>query len=42
MKLKSDLKIKNDPGGFWYRGEYKVKKSKAMPEFGATFNLGPR
>lgn len=40
MKLKSDVKIKKDPGGFWYRGEYKVKKSKAMPEFGATFNLG--
>ena len=36
-KVKSDVKIKKDPGGFWYQGEYKVKKSKMMPEFGATF-----
>jgi hypothetical protein len=40
MKVKSDVKIKKDPAGFWYRGEYKVKKSKTMPEFGASFSLG--
>jgi hypothetical protein len=40
MKVKSEVKIKKDPGGFWYRGEYKVKKTKTNPEFGATFNLG--
>jgi hypothetical protein len=39
-KTKSEVKIKKDPGGFWYRGEYKVKKTKTSPEFGATFNLG--
>jgi hypothetical protein len=39
-KAKSEVKIKKDLGGFWYRGDYKVKKGKTNPEFGAGFALG--
>jgi hypothetical protein len=40
MKAKSEVKVKKEPGGFWYKGEYKVKKTKTNPEVGATFLLG--
>jgi hypothetical protein len=40
MKTKSEVKIKKEPGGFWYKGEYKVKKTKTNPEMAATFLLG--
>jgi hypothetical protein len=40
MKAKSDVKIKKEPGGFWYKGEYKVKKTKTNPELAATFLMG--
>jgi hypothetical protein len=40
MKAKSEVKIKKEPGGFWYKGEYKVKKTKTNPELGAIFLLG--
>ncbi|HVZ72425.1 MAG TPA: DUF1579 family protein [Polyangia bacterium] len=39
-KAKSEVKIKKQPGGFWYVGEYKIKKSKTMPGFEGTFVLG--
>ena len=39
-KTKSEVKIKKEPGGFWYKGEYKAKKSKTSPELAATFLLG--
>jgi hypothetical protein len=40
VKAKGEVKIKKEPGGFWYKGEYKIKKSKAMPALEATFLLG--
>jgi hypothetical protein len=40
MKTKSEVKIKKEPGGFWYKGEYKAKKTKTNPEIAATFMLG--
>jgi hypothetical protein len=40
MKAKSEVKIKKEPGGFWYKGEYKVKKTKTNPELAATFLMG--
>jgi hypothetical protein len=40
MKTKSEVKIKKEPGGFWYKGEYKAKKTKTSPELAATFMLG--
>src|SRR5207344_278075 len=40
MKAKSEVKIKKEPGGFWYKGEYKVKKTKTNPDLAATFLLG--
>ena len=40
MKVKTDVKIKKEPGGYWYRGEYKMKKTKTNPEMGGTFMLG--
>jgi hypothetical protein len=40
IKVKSEVKIKKEPSGFWYKGEYKIKKSKAMPAMDATFLLG--
>src|SRR6185295_7540756 len=29
-----------DLGGMWYRGEYEIKKTKAIPGFKGTFMLG--
>lgn len=40
VKTKSEVKIKKDLGGFWYRGEYKIKKSKTMPGMEGIFMLG--
>jgi hypothetical protein len=40
MKVKSDVKIKKEASGFWYKGEYKVKKSKGFPGMEAMFLLG--
>jgi len=40
MKAKSEVKVKKEPGGFWYKGEYKAKKTKTNPEIAATFMLG--
>lgn len=40
MKTKSSVKIKKDLGGAWYRGEYEIKKTKAMPGFKGVFMLG--
>lgn len=40
MKAKAVVRIKKDFGGFWYRGEYEIKKAKNMPGFKAAFNLG--
>jgi hypothetical protein len=40
MKTKSEVTVKKEPGGFWYKGVYKAKKTKTSPEFGATFLLG--
>jgi hypothetical protein len=39
-KVKSEVKIKKDAGGFWYAGEYKVKKTKTTPAFEGHFSLG--
>ena len=40
MKMKSEVKIKKEAGGFWYKGDFKMKKSKMMPAMEATFLLG--
>ncbi|HTA20378.1 MAG TPA: DUF1579 family protein [Polyangia bacterium] len=41
MKAKSEVKIAKDLGGFWYKGDYKLKKSKTMPmAMEAVFLLG--
>jgi Protein of unknown function (DUF1579) len=40
MKLKTDVKIKKDLAGYWYRGEFKIKKTKAMPVMEGVFMLG--
>jgi hypothetical protein len=40
MKMKTDVKIKKEAGGFWYKGEFKIKKSKAMPGIEGTFMMG--
>ena len=40
MKAKSEVKIKKEAGGFWYKGEFKMKKTKTTPELAATFLLG--
>jgi hypothetical protein len=40
LKLKSEVKIKKEAGGYWYKGEYKVKKAKTNPEMNAVFLLG--
>jgi len=40
QKVKSEVKIKKDMNGFWYRGEYTVKKTKAMPAMNGVFMLG--
>jgi hypothetical protein len=42
MTAKSIVKIKKDKdlGGFWYRGDYEIKKTKTMPGFRGTFYMG--
>jgi hypothetical protein len=40
MKAKTEVKFKKEPGGFWYKGEYKMKKTKTMPGLEATIMLG--
>jgi hypothetical protein len=42
LKVKSMVKIAKakDLGGMWYRGEYEIKKTKAIPGFKSTFMLG--
>ncbi len=40
MKASSVVHIKKDLGGFWYRGEYELKKSKTVPGMKAVFNFG--
>jgi hypothetical protein len=42
LKVKSQVKIAKakDLGGFWYRGEYEIKKTKTVPGFKGTFMLG--
>lgn len=39
-KVKTEVKIKKDLEGFWYRGEYKVKKTKTVPGMAGVFMLG--
>jgi hypothetical protein len=39
-KGKSEVKIVKDLGGFWYKGDFKMKKTKTMPGFEAAFLLG--
>jgi hypothetical protein len=40
LKVKTEVKIKKEPGGYWYKGEYKMKKTKTNPEMAGTFLLG--
>ena len=40
VKAKTEVKIKKELGGFWYRGEYKVKKTKGTPGMEGVFMLG--
>jgi hypothetical protein len=42
LKVKSMVKIAKakDLSGMWYRGEYEIKKTKAIPGFKGTFMLG--
>src|SRR6185369_7617141 len=42
LKVKSMVKIAKakDLGGFWYRGEYEIKKTKTVPGFKGTFLMG--
>ena len=40
MKAKTEVKFKKEAGGFWYRGEYKMKKTKTSPALAATIMLG--
>jgi pyruvate/2-oxoglutarate dehydrogenase complex dihydrolipoamide acyltransferase (E2) component len=40
MKTKTEVKFKKEPGGFWYKGEYKMKKTKTTPGLEATIMLG--
>ncbi|HEY4188348.1 MAG TPA: DUF1579 family protein [Polyangia bacterium] len=37
--VKTDVKIKKDLGGYWYKGEFKIKKSKTMPSMEGVFLL---
>src|SRR5258708_20445503 len=37
MNVKSTVKIKKELSGFWYRGEYELKKTKTMPGFKVYF-----
>jgi hypothetical protein len=40
VKAKSEVKIKKEQSGFFYRGEYKTKKAKGVPDIDAVFMLG--
>jgi len=40
FSAKSTVKIKKELNGFWYRGEYEIKKTKAMPGFKGYFFIG--
>jgi hypothetical protein len=40
VKAKSEVKIAKDIGGFWYKGDFKIKKTKTMPALEAIFLLG--
>ncbi len=40
MNVKSTVKIKKELDGFWYRGEYELKKTKTMPGFKGYFFIG--
>lgn len=40
MSVKSTVKIKKELDGFWYRGEYEMKKTKTMPGFKGYFFVG--
>jgi len=40
MAYKSTMKVKRGLGGFWYVGEYEVKKTKDFPGMQASFTLG--
>jgi hypothetical protein len=40
VKAKTTIKFKKDLGGFWYRGDYEVKKTKDFPGMKGTVYLG--
>jgi len=40
VKAKSTIKFKKDLGGFWYRGDYDIKKTKGFPGMKGTVYLG--
>ncbi|HVR63384.1 MAG TPA: DUF1579 family protein [Polyangia bacterium] len=40
MTVKSTVKIKKDLDGFWYRGDFELKKTKAMPGIKGYFFVG--
>jgi hypothetical protein len=40
VKTKSEVKIKKELGGYWYKGEFKIKKQKTMPAMEGMFILG--
>ncbi len=40
MDYKSSIKFKKTHGGFWYAGDYEIKKSKAMPGMKVMFHVG--
>jgi Protein of unknown function (DUF1579) len=40
VKTKSEVKIKKELGGYWYKGDFKIKKQKTMPAMEGMFILG--
>ncbi len=40
MTAKSTVKIKKDLSGFWWQGQYELKKTKTMPGFKGYFFIG--
>jgi hypothetical protein len=40
MTTKSTVKFKRDYDGYFYRGEYEIRKSRSMPGFRATLFIG--
>jgi hypothetical protein len=40
LAVKSSVKIKKDLNGFWYRGEYEMKKTKTTPAMKGYFFIG--